>query len=79
MEMNELGDKLDEALSGLSENHRIVLELFGKENLTYEEISKKTKLPLGTVMSRLFYAKKKARKHYERVDRKRETQFVREN
>ncbi len=23
--------------------------------------------------------KKKARKHYERVDRKRETQFVREN
>ena len=79
MEMNELGDKLEEALGSLSEEHRTVLELFGKHNLSYEEISKKTKLPIGTVMSRLFYARKKARKHYERVDRKTEAQLVREN
>ena len=79
MEMNELGDKLEEALGSLSEEHRTVLELFGKHNLSYEEISKKTKLPIGTVMSRLFYARKKARKSYERVDRKTEAQLVREN
>ena len=79
MEMNELGNKLEEALGSLSEEHRTVLELFGKHNLSYEEISKKTKLPIGTVMSRLFYARKKARKSYERVDRKTEAQLVREN
>jgi len=79
MEMDELGDKLEEALGSLSEEHRTVLELFGKHNLSYEEISKKTKLPIGTVMSRLFYARKKARKSYERVDRKTEAQLVREN
>jgi len=79
MEMNELGDKLEEALGSLSEEHRTILELFGKHNLSYEEISKKTKLPIGTVMSRLFYARKKARKSYERVDRKTEAQLVREN
>jgi RNA polymerase sigma-70 factor (ECF subfamily) len=79
MEMNELGDKLDEAMATLSEEHRTVLELFGKHNLSYEEISKKTKLPIGTVMSRLFYARKKARKNYERVDRKKEAQLIREN
>ena len=55
------------------------MELFGKHNLSYEEISKKTKLPIGTVMSRLFYARKKARKNYERVDRKKEAQLIREN
>jgi len=79
MEMNELGNKLEEALGSLSEEHRTVLELFGKHNLSYEEISKKTKLPIGTVMSRLFYARKKARKSYERVDRKTEAQLVRED
>jgi len=79
MEMDELGDKLEEALGSLSEEHRTVLELFGKHNLSYEEISKKTKLPIGTVMSRLFYARKKARKSYERVDRKTEAQLIREN
>jgi RNA polymerase sigma-70 factor (ECF subfamily) len=79
IEMTELGGKLDKALNSLSPDHRVILELFGKENLTYEEISKKTGVPIGTVMSRLFYAKKKARKHYERIDRKTETQFVREN
>ena len=79
IEMNELASKLDEAMSSLSPEHRTVLELFGKHNLSYEEIAQKTNLPLGTVMSRLFYARKKARKHYERVDRKTEAQLVREN
>jgi len=77
--MNELGGKLDKALGSLSPEHRLILELFGKENLTYEQISEKTNIPIGTVMSRLFYAKKKARKHYERIDKKTETQFAREN
>ena len=79
IEMNELASKLDEAMSSLSPEHRTVLELFGKHNLSYEQIAEKTKLPLGTVMSRLFYARKKARKHYERVDRKTEAQLIREN
>ena len=41
IEMNELAGKLDKALDSLSPEHKLILELFGKENLTYEEISKK--------------------------------------
>ena len=79
MEMSELGKQLKEVLGCLSPDHRLILELFAKEDMSYEEISKETNIPIGTVMSRLFYARKKARKHYERVDRKTEAQLIREN
>tara|TARA_Y100000592_G_scaffold93748_1_gene157420 strand:- start:41 stop:760 length:720 start_codon:yes stop_codon:yes gene_type:complete len=57
----ELGEKLNFALDRLPPLHREVLELFS-QGMTYEEIAKMQKCALGTVMSRLFYARKKAQK-----------------
>ena len=57
----ELGEKLNFALDRLPSKHREVLQLIS-QGMTYEEIAKMQKCAVGTVMSRLFYARKKAQK-----------------
>ena len=47
-------------MSKLSPDHSNALRYFAVEGLTYQEISKIQKCSIGTVMSRLFYARKKA-------------------
>ena len=46
------------------------LELYLVEGMTYKEIADKLDCPLGTVMSRIFYGKREARKIYEALERK---------
>ena len=55
----ELRAKIEEALAGLSENHRAILLLREVEGLSYEELSKVLAIRKGTVMSRLFHARLK--------------------
>ncbi len=55
----ELRGKIDEALQGLSENHRAILLLREVEGLSYEELAKVLGIRKGTVMSRLFHARLK--------------------
>ena len=55
----ELNGKLDEALAGLSENHRAILLLREVEGLSYEELARVLDIRKGTVMSRLFHARLK--------------------
>ena len=55
----ELAGKIQEALSGLSENHRAILVLREVEGLSYEELSQTLGIRKGTVMSRLFHARLK--------------------
>jgi RNA polymerase sigma-70 factor, ECF subfamily len=50
---------VEEALSKLSIEHRQCLLMFA-DGLTYEEMALAQKVPIGTIMSRLFYARKKA-------------------
>ncbi len=49
---------LDSALATLSPEHRAVIVLREVEELSYEEIAVRTRASIGTVMSRLFYARK---------------------
>jgi RNA polymerase sigma-70 factor, ECF subfamily len=53
----ELGKKVEAALNGLPLQYREVLVLRHLEDLSYEEISRLLKLPLGTVKNRLFRAR----------------------
>ena len=55
----ELKAKIEEALSGLSENHRSILLLRELDGLSYEELAKVLGIRKGTVMSRLFHARLK--------------------
>jgi RNA polymerase sigma factor RpoE len=53
----ELQEKLNAALQRLSEPHRLVVTLHDVQGLSHEEIAKIMDCNIGTVRSRLFYAR----------------------
>jgi RNA polymerase sigma-70 factor (ECF subfamily) len=55
----EFREHLNAALARLSPEHRVVIVLKEIEDLQYHEIAEILKLSVGTVMSRLFYGRKK--------------------
>jgi RNA polymerase sigma-70 factor, ECF subfamily len=55
----EIKRRVEEAFAALSAEHRAVIVLKEIEDLSYEEIARQLGCSLGTVMSRLFYARKK--------------------
>ena len=55
--LKELQEKMNEALYKLSPKHRTVVVLFEIEGLSHREISEIMKCSVGTVRSRLHYAK----------------------
>jgi RNA polymerase sigma-70 factor (ECF subfamily) len=55
----ELRERIDAALAKLSDKHRTVIVLYEFEQLEYREIAEKMGTSVGTVMSRLFYARKR--------------------
>jgi len=59
LERAELRARIDRALAQLSPEHRAVLVLHEFEDLEYKEIAKRMKCSIGTVMSRLFYARRR--------------------
>ena len=59
LERAELRERIDRALGQLSHEHRTVLVLHEFEEMEYKEIAKTVGCSIGTVMSRLFYARRK--------------------
>src|SRR5882757_5736253 len=59
LERAELRRKIDGALGQLSAEHRTVLVLHEFEDMDYKTIAKTVGCSMGTVMSRLFYARRK--------------------
>ena len=59
LERAELRQRIDRALGQLSYEHRTVLVLHEFEELEYKEIAKRMECSIGTVMSRLFYARRR--------------------
>ena len=55
--LNELHEKLNEALLKLSDKHRTIVVLFEIDGLSHKEIASIMKCTEGTVRSRLHYAK----------------------
>jgi RNA polymerase sigma-70 factor (ECF subfamily) len=63
----ELMKQVDMALEKLSEPHKTTFVLYEIERLSYKEIAKEMRCSLGTVMSRLFYARRQARKSLSKI------------
>lgn len=58
LERDEVRRAFEEALGGLTPEHRMALMLREVEGLSYGEIAEAMKCRKGTVMSRIFYARK---------------------
>lgn len=58
VERRELGERLQRALAQLPEIHRAVLLLRELEGMSYDEIARALGVKKGTVMSRLFHARR---------------------
>ena len=59
MEHKEIRVRIDAAISELSPEHRAVILMKEIEGMQYHEIAESLGCSIGTVMSRLFYARKK--------------------
>ncbi len=59
LENREVQVRIDAALEKLSPEHRLAIVLREIEGRSYEEIASAMECSVGTVMSRLFYARKK--------------------
>ena len=59
MEREELREEIDSGMEKLSYEHRTVLLLHEFEGMEYKEIAKAMHCSIGTVMSRLFYARRR--------------------
>jgi len=59
LERAELRQRIDKAMAQLSHEHRTVLILHEFEEMEYKQIAKTMECSIGTVMSRLFYARRK--------------------
>ncbi len=57
----ELGEQIQRAVDALPEYHRSVFVLYEIEGMSYKEIADVVGCSIGTVMSRLHYARKKLR------------------
>jgi len=55
--LSELQEKLNEAMQKLSEPHRLVVTLHDVQGLSHDEIAEIMECNIGTVRSRLFYAR----------------------
>jgi RNA polymerase sigma-70 factor (ECF subfamily) len=59
MERSEIRAQIDNAIAQLSPEHRAVILMKEIEDMQYREIAEALGCSIGTVMSRLFYARKK--------------------
>ena len=57
-----LGDEVEAALADLEPGYRAILEMADLQDLRYRDIARKLRVPMGTVMSRLFRARRKLEK-----------------
>jgi len=69
MERSELRDRLETAIGKLSPDHRAVVLMKDVEGMRYQEIADTLECSLGTVMSRLHYARKKLQADLQNLDR----------
>ena len=64
----DLRKVLDGALARISPKQRQTFVLFAEAGLSYEEIAQVQDVPIGTVMSRIYYARTKLQSYLDGVD-----------
>jgi RNA polymerase sigma-70 factor (ECF subfamily) len=66
LEQEDLRRALDRALATLSDAQRQTFVLHAEAGLSYREVAEALQISIGTVMSRLYYARQRLRAHLDR-------------
>ena len=66
-EASEMAENTMKVMNLLSEPHRQIITLVDVEGYSYDEVATELGIAMGTVMSRLFNARKKFQKHYREL------------
>ncbi|MEJ2052854.1 MAG: sigma-70 family RNA polymerase sigma factor [Calditrichaceae bacterium] len=66
-EKNEQNEQIRRAIESLNDNDREIIILKEFDDMSYQEIADALNIPIGSVMSRLFYARKKLLKKLELI------------
>jgi RNA polymerase sigma-70 factor (ECF subfamily) len=61
LEQQELGERIRQAVELLPPEQRAVFSLYAAGDMTYGQIADVLEVPIGTVMSRLFHARRRLR------------------
>ena len=67
-QLNELINKLQPLMDNLPDDLRTLIELYEIKDFTYDEISKKLSIPIGTVRSRLHRARNMLISDFKRIN-----------
>jgi RNA polymerase sigma-70 factor (ECF subfamily) len=59
LEQQELGERIRQAVELLPPEQRAVFSLYAAGDMTYGQIADVLEVPIGTVMSRLFHARRR--------------------
>ncbi len=70
MQSRELGEQIRAALETLPEEQRAVLVMREVDGMSYQEMADVMRCSIGTIMSRLFYARKKMQASLKALERK---------
>jgi RNA polymerase sigma-70 factor (ECF subfamily) len=68
LEDKEATRKIRSLIDSLPKDHKEVITLLIDKDMSYKGIAEKVKIPIGTVMSRIFYAKKQLRKKVKNLN-----------
>lgn len=66
---------IDNLFSKLSANHKKIVEMILVDGKSYQEVASELGLPIGSVMSRLYYAKKESQKIINEYSKLNESEF----
>jgi RNA polymerase sigma-70 factor (ECF subfamily) len=69
LEQQELGERLRRAVESLPPGQRAVFALYATGDMTYGQIAEAVGIPVGTVMSRLFHARRRLREALPDLER----------
>ncbi|MDD5687811.1 MAG: RNA polymerase sigma factor [Elusimicrobia bacterium] len=66
VEKKDEQDKIRKILNSLNENHRLIINMFVYEGISYKEMASLMDCPIGTIKSRIYYALREIKEQIEK-------------
>jgi RNA polymerase sigma-70 factor, ECF subfamily len=75
-DMNQYREMLNSVLVKLKPSHREIIQMVFEQEKSYKEVSDELNIPIGTVMSRLYFARRNAQKLIQQYAQRNDIQLL---